>query len=114
MIIYEYDVKFDVYNRMFVMVDQADQVVALQAKAETRNDPNIPGPDWKPAQLPLHSTTDFVEPKTGGAAAWVLDLRGTQKRIAVDLKASRMETVLFLPEPMIKLCLFHIQQDLRK
>jgi hypothetical protein len=112
--VYEYDIQFDVYNRMFVIVDQADQVVALQAKAETRNDPMIPGPEWKAALMPKNSTTDFVEPRTGGAAAHVLDLRNRDKRIIIDLETARMETLLFLPEPMINLCLFHIEQDLRK
>lgn len=112
--IYEYDIKFGVYNRMFVLVDQADQVVALQAKAETRNDPTIPSiPPWKPAAMPMGSTSDFIEPRTGGAMAHVLDLRPSEKRIVIDLETGRMETVLFLPEPMVKLCLFHIQQDLR-
>lgn len=114
MLIYEYDIKSGVYNRMFVMVDQADQVVALQAKAETKSDPTVPGPDWKPAVMPMNSTSDFIEPRTGGAAAHVLDLRRQQKRIVIDLKTPNRETLLFLPEPMIKLCLFHLEQDLRK
>lgn len=117
--LYEYDMKFGVFNRMFVVVDQADQVVALQAKAETRNDPTIPTlPPWKPASMPMGSTSDFVEPKTGLAAAHVLDLRAREKRIIIDLEYppppfTRMETLLFLPEPMIKLCLFHLEKDLR-
>lgn len=120
MISYEYDIKYGVYNRMFVVVDQADQVVALQAKAETRNDPTIPVEElWKPASMPMGSTSDFIEPRTGGASAHVLDLRAKEKRIVIDLQyppppSTKMETVLFLPEPMIKLCLFHIALDLRK
>ncbi len=113
--IYEYDIKSGVYNRMFVVVDQADQVVALQAQSETRNDPTVPNlPNWKPAPMPMRSTTDFIEPRTGGATAHVLDLRAKEKRIVIDLEAGNRETLLFLPEPMIKLCLFHIEQDLRK
>ena len=111
--VYEYDIKAAVYNRMFVIVDQADQVVALQAKAETRNDLQLPGLEWKPALMPRNSTSDFVEPRTGGAAAYVLDLRRSQKRIVIDLETPRMETLLFLPEPMVNLCLFHIGKDLR-
>ncbi len=113
--LYEYDIKFGVYNRMFVIVDQADQVVALQAKAETKNDPMVPTlPQWKPAVMPKGSTSDFIEPRTGGAAAHVLDLRSGERRIVIDLETPRMETLLFLPEPMVNLCLFHIEQDLRK
>ena len=63
--------------------------------------------------MPRNSTSDFIEPKTGGARAWVLDLRKTQKRIVIDLEA-KGETQLFLPAPMIRLCLFHIEEDLRK
>ncbi len=117
---YEYDIKFGVFNRLFVVVDLADQVVALQIKAETGNDPTIPTePLWKPAAMPMGSTSDFIEPKTGLAAAHVLDLRAKEKRIIVDLEYppppyTKMETLLFLPEPMIKLCLFHIALDLRK
>ena len=115
MVLYEYDMKFGVFNRMFVVVDQADQVVALQAKAETRNDPGIPTvPPWHPEPMPMNSTSDFIEPKTGVATAHVLDLRGKEKRIIIDLETGSMETLLFLPEPMIKLCLFHLQLDLRK
>ena len=113
--IYEYDIKSGVYNRMIILVDQADQVVALQAQAETKNDVTVPNfPAWKPAAMPMNSTSDFIEPRTGGATAHVLDLRGKEKRIVIDLEAGNRETLLFLPEPMIKLCLFHIAQDLRK
>ena len=85
--LYEYDIKFGVYNRMFVVVDQADQVVALQIKAETRNDPTIPiVPPWTPALMPMGSTSDFIEPKTGLAGAHVLDLRAKEKRIIIDLE----------------------------
>jgi hypothetical protein len=111
--IHEYDIRTGVYNRMFIIVDQAKQVVALQAQAENKNDPTIPGPQWKEKQMPMRSTSDFIEPKTGGARAWVLDLRKTQKRIVIDLEA-KGETQLFLPGPMIRLCLFHIEEDLRK
>ncbi len=124
MINYEYDIRFGVYNRLFVIVDQADQVVAIQIKAENGNDPSIPvyppaEPHWKPAALPMGSTSDFIEPRTGTPAASVLDLRAKEKRIVIDLEYppppyTKMETVLFLPEPMIKLCLFHIELDLRK
>lgn len=114
MMAHEYDIRFGVYNRMFIITDAASQVVALQVKAETKNDPTIPAePDWKAAQMPNGSTSDFIEPKTGGASAHVLDLRKPQKRIVIDLEA-KGETVLHLPEPMIRLCLFHIEQDLRK
>jgi len=111
--IHEYDIRTGVYNRMFIIVDQAKQVVALQAQAENKNDLTIPGPSWKEAEMPMRSTTDFIEPKTGGARCWVLDLRKTQKRIVIDLEA-KGETQLFLPGPMIRLCLFHIEEDLRK
>lgn len=115
MISYEYDIRYGVFNRLFVVVDQADQVVALQVKAETRNDPTIPTlPEWKQVQMPMNSTSDFIEPRTGVAAAYVLDRRAKEKRIIIDLEVGSMETLLFLPEPMIKLCLFHIAQDLRK
>lgn len=114
MLIYEYDIRSGVYNRMFVMVDQADQVVALQAKAETKNDPTVPGPEWNGAVMPMNSTSDFIEPRTGGSTAHVLDLRRGEKRIVIDLEIPNRETLLFLPEPMIKLCLFHLEQDLRK
>lgn len=120
MINYEYDIRFGVFNRMFVVVDLADQVVALQIKAENGNDPTVPSePTWKPATMPMGSTTDFIEPRTGSASAHVLDLRAKEKRIIVDLEyppfpCGKMETLLFLPEPMIKLCLFHIAQDLRR
>jgi hypothetical protein len=119
MINYEYDIRFGVFNRLFVIVDQADQVVALQIKAENGNDPTIPlEPTWKQAAMPMGSTSDFIEPKTGLAAAHVLDLRAKEKRIVVDLEYppppyTKMETLLFLPEPMIRLCLFHIALDLR-
>ncbi|MCP5542410.1 MAG: hypothetical protein H7A49_00745 [Akkermansiaceae bacterium] len=116
MIVYEYDLnpRFGVYNRLFVVVDQADQMVALQIKSETKNDPKIPTlPEWKPAVMPNRSTSDFIEPKTGGAACHVLDIRGKEKCIVIDLEAGG-ETLLFLPQPMINLCLFHIEQDLRK
>lgn len=124
MINYEYDIRFGVYNRMFVIVDQADQVVALQIKAENGNDPSIPvlppaEPHWNQAIMPMGSTIDFIEPRTGQAAASVLDLRAKEKRIIIDLEYppppyTKIETVLFLPEPMVKLCLFHIALDLRK
>lgn len=115
MVNYEYSIRFGVYNRMFVIVDQADQVVALQIKSETNNDPTIPNlPLWKPAAMPMNSTTDFIEPRTGGASAYVHDLRAKEKRIVIDLEAGRMETVLFMPVPMVNLCLHHIEQDLRK
>ncbi|MGL4398509.1 MAG: hypothetical protein ACRCXD_01460 [Luteolibacter sp.] len=115
MINYEYDIRYGVYNRLFVIVDQADQVVAIQIKSETRNDPSIPDYlVWKQAAMPMGSTSDFIEPRTGGATAWVLDLRANEKRIIIDLETPRMETVLFLPEPMIKLCLYHLSLDLRK
>lgn len=116
MVVYEYDLnpRFGVYNRMFVVVDQADQMVALQIKSETKNDPNVPSlPDWKPAVMPNRSTSDFIEPKTGGAVCHVLDIRGKEKCIVIDLEAGG-ETLLFLPEPMINLCLFHLEEDLRK
>lgn len=113
MVVYEYDIRFGVYNRMFVIVDQADQVVALQIKAETKNNPATPDPGWKQEPMPMRSTSDFIEPKTGGASAWVLDLRKREKRIVIDLE-SRGETLLFLPQPMINLCLFHLDRDLRK
>ena len=111
--VHEYDIRTGVYNRMFIIVDQAKQVVALQAKAETKNDPTVPTPAWKEARMPMSSTSDFIEPKTGGAQAHVLDLRKKQKSIVIDLEA-KGETLLFLPEPMIRLCLFHIEKDLRK
>jgi hypothetical protein len=111
--IHEYDIRTGVYNRMFIIVDQAKQVVALQAQAENKNDLTIPTPQWKEAQMPMRSTSDFIEPKTGGARAYVLDLRAKQRRIVIDLEA-KGETQLFLPGPMIRLCLFHIEQDLRK
>ncbi|MEO8614927.1 MAG: hypothetical protein ABI600_07300 [Luteolibacter sp.] len=119
----EYDIHHGVYNRMFVIVDVDKQVVALQIVAETKNDPAIPVvPPWKELGLPKQSTTDFIEPCTGRAIACVFDLRLTGKYIMIDLEkdakfpndpATRRETVLFLPEPMIRLCLFHIDQDLR-
>lgn len=112
--IYEYDINSGVYNRMMVVVDQADQVVALQAQAETKNDPTVPGPGWKPAAMPMNSTSDFLDTRTGGATAHVLDLRAKEKRIVIDLETGRRETLLFLPEPMVNLCLFHISQDIRK
>jgi hypothetical protein len=111
--IHEYDIRTGVYNRMFIVVDQAKQVVALQAQAENKNDPTIPGPQWKEARMPMNSTSDFIEPKTGGARCWVLDLRKSQRRIVIDLEA-KGETQLFLPGPMIRLCLFHLEEDLRK
>lgn len=113
MIVYEYDIGFGVYNRLFVIVDQADQVVALQIKAETRNNPATPDLEWKEEPMPMNSTSDFIEPRTGGASAWVSDLRKREKRIVIDLEW-RGETLLFFPQPMINLCLFHIEQDLRE
>jgi hypothetical protein len=67
----------------------------------------------------MGGTSDFIEPKTGLAAAHVLDLRAKEKRIIIDLEyppppSMTTEALLFLPEPMIKLCLFHIELDLSK
>ncbi|MCW1925103.1 hypothetical protein OKA05_21255 [Luteolibacter arcticus] len=111
--VHEYDIRSGVFNRMFIIVDQAQQVVALQAKSENKNDPAIPTQQWKEEQMPMSSTSDFIEPKTGGARVHVLDMRAKQKRIVIDLEA-KGETLLLLPQPMINLCLFHIGEDLRK
>lgn len=113
MVVHEYDIRFGVYNRLFVIVDQADQVVALQIKAENKNNPATPQLGSKQEPMPMNSTSDFIEPRTGGATAWVLDLRKEEKRIVIDLEW-RGETLLFLPQPMINLCLFHIDRDLRR
>lgn len=120
--IHEYDIRHGVYNRALVIVDVERQVVALQIIAETKNDPAIPVlPPWKQVELPNQSTTDFIEPQTGRAVACVFDLRKKHKYIIVDLEkdaampnsGTKRETVLFLPEPMVQLCLFHIERDQR-
>lgn len=112
MITYEYDIKAGVYNRMVIVTDQADQVVALEVKSETKNNPQTPGPGWKQARMPNNSTADFIKPRTGGASVFVNDLLKGEKRIVIDSEFSG-ENLLFLPEPMIKFCLFHMSQDLR-
>ncbi|MCW1884548.1 hypothetical protein OKA04_07375 [Luteolibacter flavescens] len=111
--IFEYDIRSGAYNRMFIVVDQANQVVALQAKSENKNDPAVPTRKWNRRDLPMNSTSDFLEPRTGGARCHVHDLRKSEKRIVIDLEA-KGETLLFLPAPMVNLCLFHLAEDLRK
>ena len=117
MSLHAYDVRYGVYNRMIIVTDQAAQVVALQIKTETKDDPTIPTePEWRKVLEPM-STSDFINTRTGdGWFAGVKDLRKKEKRIIIDTTArpGKGECVLFIPVPMINLCLYHIEQDLRK
>jgi hypothetical protein len=113
MMMREYDIRFGVFNRLFIITDQIDQVVAVQVKAENGNSPDFPGLDWKPAIMPLNSTSDFIVPKTDGTRrATVGDFRKSHKFIAIDLESGG-ETLLFMPEPLIRLSLFHMSKDQR-
>lgn len=115
--LHAYDIRYGVYNRMVIVTDQAAQVVALQIKTEAKDDPTIPTePEWRKVLEPMN-TSDFINTRTGdGWFAGVKDLRKKEKRIIIDTTArpGKGECVLFIPVPMINLCLYHIEQDFRK
>ena len=109
----EYDIRFGVFNRLFIITDQIDQVVAVQIKSENGDSQDFPQVDWKPAVMSVNSTSDFIVSKTDGARrVTVGDYRKSHKFIAIDLE-SRGETILYMPEPLIRLSLFHMSKDQR-
>jgi hypothetical protein len=118
MIIHTYDIRFLIYNRLYLMVDQADQVVTLEFKSENT---------FAPAQPPLwtlidrdFSTFDYINTENRGTRK-VRILTHVQRPpgasyIVVNMAATRINetTTWYVPDPLLRQILFHIGEDKRK
>lgn len=95
-----YDVRAGIYNRMTLIVDRADQVVALQLKAQNEYwVPNLP--EWK--HIGNFPVADFVNTSRKDSVVHVKDLRRAKAGIVVNSAAGGTAgtSTLYLPIPLI-------------
>jgi hypothetical protein len=134
--IHTYDVKAGIYNRLCILTDSAQpqqQVVSLLLKAEGVNW-YPPSPPWKKLERTWH-TNDYMNTDNKGQPGIVIDTRvndlraqgryivinttgGTRpavwpSEVVKPAKSSPKEdSTWYVPEPLIKLMLFSLSQQL--
>lgn len=136
--IHTYDVKAGIYNRLCILTDSAKpehQVVSLLLKAEGVNW-YPPSPPWKKIERNLH-THDYLNTENKGQPGQMIDtrvndLRGSGHYIVVNMTGGtrpaawagevvkpagaspKQDSTWYVPEPLIKLILYSLAQQLRQ
>ena len=118
LVIHTYDIRFRIYNRLYLVVDQADQVVTLEFKSENTFAPGNP-PTWKLMERDF-STFDYINTENRGRRGikiWTHVMRPPgASYIVVNMAATQFNetTTWYVPDPLIRQILYHLGQDLRK
>jgi hypothetical protein len=107
--IYNYDRKFGDYDHMTLVVDDADQVVTLQFKSDSKAFGFLDG-KW-----PIYNfkTLNYINLKAANGGR--IQVRGRKNReesvlVNIDHRSFRETVTWYVPKPLVRLILFNVRE----